>query len=183
MSFKFSSSLEFCPWWSVHSCAWNCREVSKQRLEVKIEGVDLEVGPFCIPFKITAAGYTDLLSVAHLSLYFSLFSFTCCITHAPLEMDHVWSRLLWFPMYTLVDVGAGISMRRSESLRATEGACLCIAVNKILISQQVSFVEVWSMYAWDCTIWFCQVELYKLLNCLHIIEQLLVLRRSQDPRS
>ncbi len=103
--------------------------------------------------------------------------------HAPLEMDHVWSRLLWFPMYTLLDVGAGISMRRSESLRATEGASLCIAVNKILISQQVSFVEVWSMYAWDCTIWFCQVELYKLLNCLHIIEQLLVLQSSQDPRS
>jgi hypothetical protein len=45
-------------------------------------------------------------------------------------------------MFTLLDVGAGISMRRSESLRATEGASLCIAVNKILISQQVSFVEV-----------------------------------------
>jgi hypothetical protein len=138
---RFENLVRFLPGFQLRAKAQS-EEVSKQRLEVKIEGVDLEVGPFCIPFKITAAGYTDLLSVAHLSLYFSLFSFTCYIMHAPLEMDHVWSRLLRFLMFTLLDVGAGISLRRSESLRVTEGASLCIAVNKILISQQVSFVEV-----------------------------------------
>jgi hypothetical protein len=90
---RFENLVRFLPGFQLRAKAQS-EEVSNKRLEVKIEGVDLEVGPFCIPFKITAAGYTDLLSVAHLSLYFSLFSFTCYITHAPLEMDHVWSRIL-----------------------------------------------------------------------------------------
>ncbi|CAK9864915.1 unnamed protein product [Sphagnum jensenii] len=57
---RFENLVRFLPGFQLRAKAQS-EEVSKQRLEVKIEGVDLEVGPFCIPFKITAAGYTDLL--------------------------------------------------------------------------------------------------------------------------